>query len=243
MSATASRPLLYVADPHLTDRDPETDSFIGFLERAGAFAGTVCVLGDLFNIWFGERKFRRPYQQRVLDAAARIAAAGVLVKFVEGNRDFSVRRTCLGAPFADVGVTHLIEEFGGRRILAVHGDEVNRKDRQYRMWKRFSKSSPVYGLFRMLPGPWGMELGERLERKLSGTNLRNKIRFPAEECRLYAEKLFTDTCDAIVMGHFHEEREMAVGRGVVYVVPTWRGHHRYLMFEGTEPGRFVDFTG
>ena len=235
------RPLVYVADSHLTGDDPEVDSFIRFLETVGPTAATLYLLGDLFNVWFGEAKFRMPHQQRVLDALARLAERGVTVKFVEGNRDFSIRRNHLGHPFADVGVESLEEAYGGRRILAAHGDEVNVNDRQYRLWKRFSKSFAVYGLFRQLPGSWGIRLGERLERTLSGTNVRHKCRFPMEECRLWAETVFARGCDTIVLGHFHEERELTIGSGRLFVLPTWRGHHRYLEFAGDAPGRFVDF--
>jgi len=235
------RPLLYVADSHLTAGDPELPSFISFLETVGSRAGTLYILGDLFNVWFAEPKFRMPHQRSVLQTLDRLAASGVTLKFVEGNRDFSVRRNHLGAPFAQVTGTHLVERYGGRRILAAHGDEVNREDRQYRLWKRFSKSFAVYGLFRLLPGRWGIGLGESLERRLSGTNVRHKSRFPMAQCREWAEELFRSTCDTIVLGHFHEERVMPLAGGTVYVLPTWRGTHRYLRLMGDEPPRFVDF--
>lgn len=237
------RPIFYVADSHLTEDDPEVDAFVAFLKSAGAGAGTVYILGDLFNVWFAEPKFRRPHQQRVLDAVRDLSAQGVKVKFVEGNRDYSVRRNHLGDPFDDVAEDHLIEEHAGRRIYAAHGDAVNRRDRQYRLWKRFSRSFAVYGLFRLLPGSWGVRLGERLERKLSGTNMRHKSRFPGEECAAWAGSLFGRICDTIVLGHFHEERRIDMPGGTVFVLPTWRGHHRYLAFGADGQGRFVDFTG
>jgi len=238
---TGSRPLIYVADSHLTADDPETDSFVAFLEKTGIAAGTLYILGDLFNVWFAEPKFRMPHQERVLRALDRLAASGVTLKFVEGNRDFSVRRNHLGAPFAQVTETHLVEAYGGRRILAAHGDEVNRDDRQYRLWKRFSKSFAVYGLFRRLPARWGISLGESLERRLSGTNIRHKSSFPMRQCRAWAEEMFRSACDTIVLGHFHEERMLPLEGGTVYVLPTWRGTHRYLLFDGAEPPRFVEF--
>ena len=242
MSAPAkTKPLVYVADSHLTTGDREVDSFVSFLETVGMSAGTLYILGDLFNVWFGEPKFRMPHQQRVLSALSEVASSGVVLKFVEGNRDFSVRRNHLGDPFADVGVDHLIEDYGNHRIFAAHGDEVNREDRQYRLWKRVSKSGLVYGTFRLLPGSWGILLGESLERKLSGTNLRHKSRFPTEQCQAYAETLFREGCDTMVLGHFHEEMELTFNSGTVFVLPAWRGHHRYLKFEGTGSGRFVDF--
>lgn len=235
------RPLVYVADSHLTTNDSETDSFIAFLKEVGSQAETLYILGDLFNVWFGEAKFRMPHQQKVLTALGEVASSGVVLKFVEGNRDFSVRRNHLGKPFADVGVDHLVEDYGPHRIFAAHGDEVNRDDRQYRLWKRVTKSGLVYGTFRLLPGVWGIRLGESLERKLSGTNLHHKSRFPTEQCRAYAESLFREGCDTMVLGHFHEEKQLNFNGGTVFVLPTWRGHHRYLRFEGAGPGQFVNF--
>jgi len=235
------KPLLYVADSHLTTDDPELDSFLGFLEEVGSTAGTLYILGDLFNVWFGEPKFRMPHQEKVLTALKALSASGVVLKFVEGNRDFSIRRNYLNTPFREVAEI-LVEQYGGRRILATHGDEVNRDDRQYRIWKAASKSFAVYGTFRLLPGAWGVRLGEALERRLSGTNIRHKTFFPMEQCQAFAQEQFRSVpCDAIVLGHFHEERELKLPGGTLYVVPTWRGHHRYLRFEDGEPGRFEPF--
>ncbi len=236
---TPERPLLFVADAHLTEDDAELESFLAFLEGPAAAAGTLCILGDLFNVWFGEPKFRLPHQERVLAGLRALAGRGVALAFVEGNRDFSIRRNHLGDPFREVATGRLVQRHAGRRILAEHGDEVNRDDRQYLMWKRLSKSAAVYGPFRLLPGSWGVRLGHRLEGRLSGTNLRHKIAFPEAQCRAYASRLLGSVCDAIVLGHFHEEREIPLDKGTVYVVPTWRGHHRYLSFGPDGTARFV----
>jgi UDP-2,3-diacylglucosamine hydrolase len=237
------RALAYVADSHLTRDDPEVDSFIAFLEKEGPRFSTLYHLGDLFNVWFGEPKFLMPHQARVLEALGRLAARGVTLKFVEGNRDFSVRRHHLGRPFAEVAEGRLVEAWEGRRILAEHGDEVNRDDRQYLLWKRVSKSAVVYGSFRHLPGAWGVRLGERLERKLSGTNMRHKSRFPEAACRDWASTLLGRSCDTIVLGHFHDERRIDLPGGTVHVLPAWRGHHRYLVFEGAAEPRYEVFRG
>jgi UDP-2,3-diacylglucosamine hydrolase len=241
MTPNERGPLAYVADTHFTADDPEVDFFLRFLEQVGPTLGTLYHLGDLFNVWFGEPKFLMPHQVRVLDGLTRLASRGVTVKFVEGNRDFSVSRHHLGRPFADVSPGRLVETFAGRRVLAEHGDEVNIADRQYRLWKAVSKSAPVYGAFRLLPGAWGVRAGEALERRLSGTNLRHKSYFPEEPCRAWAADLLGRVCDTIVLGHFHEERRIDLPAGSIYVLPTWRGHHRYLLFDSPGPPRFVDF--
>ncbi|MFQ5700899.1 MAG: UDP-2,3-diacylglucosamine diphosphatase [Acidobacteriota bacterium] len=237
-----SKPLIYVADSHLTSDDPEVDIFIDFLLAVGSTAGTLCILGDLFNVWFGERKFRMPHQDRVLSALSDLAQQGVVLKFVEGNRDFSIRRNHLGAPFTDVGLDCVVDEYGGRRIIGAHGDEVNRKDHQYLFLKKVSRNPAIYGLLRLLPGRWGIKVGESLERKLSGTNLRHKREFPLEECREYCEDMLAKMGDTIVLGHFHEQREVTFAGGKMFILPAWRDSHRYLLFEGNQDPRFVEFS-
>jgi len=241
-------PLVIVADAHLTREDPEVDVFLAFLEKVAIHAGTLAVLGDLFNIWFGEPRFALPHHEKVLAAFERLARSDVRILYIEGNRDFHLRRTLLGRPFQAVTEDHLVETIGGWRVWMTHGDEINLEDRPYRMWKAFSKSTIVYGVFSNLPGAWGTSLGERLERELAGTNIRHKSRFPEDHCLAYARRVFEQGCHALVLGHFHEEREIPCGerdghRLGVYVVPAWRDAHRYLTFEGDAPPRFVTFEG
>lgn len=242
------KPLLFVSDAHLTRDDPELTSFLEFLARIGPSASTLVIVGDLFNIWFGQRRFTLPHHERVLASLRDLKNAGVRLAYVEGNRDFHLRRSVLGDPFHVVTESSITETHAGWRIRITHGDEVNQEDRQYLAWKSFSKSTLVYGAFSMLPGAWGMKVGERLERKLSGTNIRNKTRFPIERCREYAERVFEQGCHALVMGHFHEERHIPFGQRDgrqlgVWVLPAWRGVHRYLAFEGDGPPRFLTFEG
>jgi UDP-2,3-diacylglucosamine hydrolase len=242
------KPLIFVSDAHLTRNDPELDAFVAFLEKIASRASTLAILGDLFNIWFGRPKFALPHHERVLASLASLGRSGVRLVYVEGNRDFHLRRAHLGNPFDAVTEGSLIESHAGWRIWATHGDEINQHDRPYRTWKAFSKSTPVYGAFSMLPGSWGMSLGESLERKLTGTNIKHKSRFPEEQCVAYAKRIFEQGCHALVLGHFHEERHIACGEREgrplgVYVLPAWRNAHRYLVFEGDAPPRFRTFGG
>ncbi|HXI03964.1 MAG TPA: UDP-2,3-diacylglucosamine diphosphatase [Candidatus Saccharimonadales bacterium] len=240
------RPLIFVADAHLTREDPEVDAFVSFIRSVGPGASAIGILGDLFNLWFGHRKFALPHHRRVLDALEDVRSRGVRLFYVEGNRDFHLKRTHLGRPFGEITETSLVEIHDGWRIHATHGDAINEDDRQYRLWKAFSKSAPVYGVFGLLPGRAGMRLGERLERKLSGTNIRNKSRFPMEHCVSYGRRALESGCDAVVMGHFHEERFVPLGgtesrpRGV-WVLPAFRHSHRYLVFDGPGPPSFESF--
>jgi len=242
------KPLVFVADAHLTSDDPEVDSFVRFLRAVGPGSSALVILGDLFNLWLGRRKFSLPHHEKVLEALGEVRRSGVRLAYVEGNRDFHLRRSHLGTSFDEVAEDYLVETHAGWRVWATHGDAINLADRPYRAWKAFSKSAPVYGAFAILPGRWGMKLGERLERRLSGTNIKHKTRFPEEHCMAYARRVQEGGFHALVMGHFHEELRMECGgsdgrRLPVYVLPAWRHGHRYLVFEGDAEPRFAAFGG
>ncbi len=239
-------PLVLVADAHLTRDDPEVEVFVAFLRSLGSRPSALGILGDLFNLWFGPRKFALPHHVKVLGALGALRDAGVRLFYVEGNRDFHLRRTHLGNPFHAVSEGEHVETFASWKICATHGDEINVEDRQYRAWKAVSKSAPVYGAFTLLPGPMGVRIGEGLERKLSGTNLSHRMAFPLEHCLTYGGKVIGSGCDAVVMGHFHEERFVPIGRRGgretgVWVLPAFRHSHRYLVFEGDGAPRFQTF--
>ena len=61
------KPLVLVADAHLTRDDPEIEIFIAFLAGVRSQCGTLAILGDLFNIWLGDEKFHLPHHAKVFD--------------------------------------------------------------------------------------------------------------------------------------------------------------------------------
>jgi UDP-2,3-diacylglucosamine hydrolase len=240
------KPLVFVADAHLTRDDPEVDTFVSFLRAVGPESSSIVILGDLFNLWLGRRRFSLPHHDKVLAALTDLKQLGVRLVYVEGNRDFHLRRNYLGDPFDAVAEDSTVESYQGWRVWATHGDAINLDDKPYKAWKAFSKSAPVYGAFSLLPGAWGMRLGERLERKLTGTNIKNKSRFPVEHCHAYAEQVFARGCHTLVMGHFHEELHLEMGEREgrplgVFVLPAWRHGHRYLVLKGDGPPTFTGF--
>src|SRR5262245_45530760 len=166
--------LVVVADTHLVRRDAELDAFVRFLDSLAGRTAVLYHLGDLFNIWLGKRRFEMAHMRPVLDAFRRLKAAGTSVRLVEGNRDFHVEDGYLDDPFDRVVPEGEAFEFAGRHFWVSHGDLVNDADRQYRTWRRFSKSRGVWAAVSLLPSAAGVALGNALEARLRGTNLRHK---------------------------------------------------------------------
>ena len=83
-----------------------------------------------------------------------------------------------------------------------------------------------------------------LERRLRGANLDFKGAFPEAVVRAYAAPRIADGHDAVVLGHFHTERDLSVeaaGRtGRVLVLPEWRESRRHLRATSEGEIGFVD---
>lgn len=169
----------------------------------------------------------------MLAALARAAGAGLPIDYTVGNRDYAVE-TLPDSPFARVAAEVLPEQTlgGSPRWLAEHGDLVNEDDRQYRAWRRFSRSSVVLGAFLALPGPVGRPLSLGLERRMRTTNLAYKRRFPAEQVERRASRLFRESgARWLVLGHFHQELRLPVAGGEVLVLPDWKRSRRHLEWD------------
>jgi UDP-2,3-diacylglucosamine pyrophosphatase LpxH len=119
-------------------------------------------------------------------------------------------------------------------------------DRQYRLWRSFSRNRIVYTGFKCLPRSVAVRLVHHLEQTLRGTNQRNKASFPAQTCETHTRKLLQAGYDVIVLGHFHEEhhREFSMNRRKkhLYVLPAWKDTHKYLEISDNGECSFQQFV-
>ncbi|HFD79888.1 MAG TPA: UDP-2,3-diacylglucosamine diphosphatase [Gammaproteobacteria bacterium] len=127
---------LFISDLHLHPSRPEIiDCFLDFLASWGGRAGTLYILGDLFEAWIGDDQPEAAYQ--AVKAALRdFTERGTAVRFLHGNRDFLV-----GTRFAaETGCTLLDEpariDLYGTATLLMHGDALCTGDEDYQELRR-----------------------------------------------------------------------------------------------------------
>lgn len=235
--------LVVVGDVHLDRDDPDVDAFVAYLRGLVPRAGRIVLLGDLFNLWIGSPALEQDHHRVVVACLRELRAAGTEIHYLEGNRDYRIARAHRGAAFDAVDDRGLREDWGGRRVWATHGDLVNVRDRQYRSWRRVSRSAPVWWLFSAIPRARRLALAESLEQRMRSTNLEMKREFPEALVRAYAQPRFAAGDDAVVLGHFHVEREIAAGpgeRGRIFVLPEWKGSRRHLRITASGAMGFED---
>lgn len=199
------------------------------LEQLAALPGQGCrhlvLLGDLFQAWIGSPRFETADIAATVALLRRLRAAGLRIDYVEGNRDFYLA----GSPYADAFdsvATEVAFAAGGRRVLAVHGDGLNDRDRQYLFWRWLSKSAPVRALVLHLPGVVARRFVRSTEERLAQTNFKHKARIPEEAIRAWAARRLPEGHDLLLLGHFHEPRSWQVAGGEVRLLEAWFSSRR-----------------
>ena len=236
---------VFLADAHLNQDDVHSRAFLKMAEDAAARKISMFLLGDMFDLWFGNPGLTFSFQRPIIDRLRELRRGGLRLAYVEGNRDFYLKKEHEGTTFDVVSEGDLRVTVAGKRVHLSHGDTVNKADLSYRFWKGISKNRFANLAVAQLPSWFFLPLADRVERKLKRYNRRHKESFPEAECRTYATKLFDAGTDIIVLGHFHQERlepqnrdvdefsrssgtEMTPRGGILAVLPAWKEAYRYF---------------
>ena len=236
---------VFVADVHLgLDGGPRHRLFISFLRNVARRAETLCLLGDIFDLWVKPSHPQFPALEPVLDALSELAEAGVAIHFFDGNRDY------FGAPYLaqHVGATTHSRaerlELGGRRVLVSHGDALCSLDRNYHIVRALTRNRLIHFIFAGLPAKTNFYLAHGYKRYSGRARARKKTRV----MDLSATALmrgFREGAQDIVCGHVHRSCRLvprdsdSVGHdlGAVYVVGTWDDESGWYLT--LERGRFA----
>jgi len=185
----------------------------------------LVLLGDIFQVWMGSPHWETPEVREVVPALRRLRAAGLRIDYVEGNRDFFLKRSPYEELFDHLS-TEVTFEHQGVRYLAVHGDGLNDRDRQYLFWRWISKSAPVRFVVFRLPVALVNRALHSTEARLSRTNFKHKRSVPVEAIRRYGERRFAEGHDVLLLGHFHTEQRIQAAGGEIRLLDSWFNSHR-----------------
>ena len=122
---------LFVSDLHLDAASPPAvEAFLALLAGPARETEALYLLGDLFESWIGDDD-TDPVRSRVCDAMQELAARGVALFAMHGNRDF-----LLGPGFEARSGCRLLPDpvvttIDGARVLLTHGDLLCTGDHAY----------------------------------------------------------------------------------------------------------------
>jgi UDP-2,3-diacylglucosamine hydrolase len=177
-------PALFASDAHLAPEAPATAAlFLGALEALGREpprARHLFLLGDLFELWVGDDG-ADPLAARLADVLSTLAARGVRVCLMRGNRDFLLDAPLPGgtaAPYSARCAATLLEdpcriELHGVPTLLAHGDALCTDDLVYQQWRATCRDPAWQAAFLARPLPERFAIG-RGARETSEAGKREK---------------------------------------------------------------------
>lgn len=221
--------MIVIADAHVSKENGNIDDFFEMLDLLAQSDQEIIFLGDIFDLWIGLRRYEEDHHRRFIDWVGKRTERG-LVGFVEGNHEFYVAKR-YRKTFHLASPTGFRDE--SRGLLFVHGDLINRADKNYLRFRLLTKNFLTRSLLRFMP--FGLKLAEKLKQRLKTTNKPFKIKLPEEALREYAEARFEEGVRRVLVGHFHDPftHEHADGRGL-YVLPAWLNTQMVAVLNGPD---------
>lgn len=227
---------LFLSDCHLgagrpADRAAREIRVLSFLEREAPTAGTVYLVGDVFDFWFeyAGSVYRRHF--RVLAALRALTAAGVRVVFLGGNHDFWADSFLRDEVGLEVHAHPLRETVQGRKLFLAHGDGLGPGDHGYPLLRAVLRNPLAIAAFRLVHPDLGLAVADAVSR--FSRLRRDESKFDAEAlCDHLAEPRFAAGDDAVVIGHYHHPTHLRRPGGEFLILGDWLERNTYAELVG-----------
>lgn len=233
---------LYVAsDIHLGSSIPKTNQlFYAFLQRASQEAEGLFLLGDIFNVWFGDDIALSSQEKWLKESLAALSqcAQKIPVYFIHGNRDFLMGKALCDALGVELLPEQVLVQTDAGLLFMSHGDELCTHDKGYTYLRNILRYAPLQRLFLALPFRWRHWIGQciRKHSKASHTKKNAVYHERYDINQLEVKRIIEHYPDilAIIHGHTHKEaiHPIAHTPRKRFVLPDWdidhNDHHGYL---------------
>lgn len=231
------------SDVHLNvaeDGREKQARFVRFLRSLDPAAiNRVVILGDLFDFWFEYRHVVFSGYFETFRALADLRDAGVAFHFIGGNHDFWAGRFLRDHLGFQIAQDRLVLEFGPRRVLFIHGDGLNPRDRSYRLYKVVARQPVVVWAFGLLHPDWAMGIAQgvsRGSRKLKGPREGEQSSEVGPLQTFAREALAQGEADVVMLGHSHhpvlESHPTPTGTGLYINTGDWLRNSTYVEWDG-----------
>lgn len=224
---------LFISDLHLTPERPlPVQLFQRFIIEVAQNAQSLYILGDFFEAWVGDDNLAEAFNQDIATALNSLAAQGVKVFFLAGNRDFLV-----GPAFAKAaGLTLLpdptqIDLYGIATLLA-HGDQFCTDDDTYQAFRRQVRDPAWQQQFLAQPLPQRLALAAALRERSEHAKAGKKPEIMDVNAAAIRAAAEIYPVSRIIHGHTHRpaRHEITLNGKTVerWVLPDWYETGGYL---------------
>ena len=168
------------------------------------------LLGDIFDLWFGNHEFYASKFQPIVDALKQLSSEGINVIYFEGNHDVHVIEF-----WKSLGIESYVDpqvfNIGKFKIRCEHGDFLNPNDLAYIKYRSYLRHPISEKAAQIIPAKFMSIIGEnfsRISRKHSSKKRADRSEEIRKMIRDYAVKVRSDQeFDFIITGHMHVKDE------------------------------------
>ena len=230
-----SNKVLFISDVHLGLKNPLGEKererkLVNFLRSNLESGDRLFIVGDLFDFWFEYRTVIPKDFILILSCLKELVDNGIRIDYIAGNHDFWVGgffQKELGLHFHS---SHLIETIGEKSFYIIHGDGLKKSDAGYRVLKRVFRNRLNVFIYRWLHP----DIGIPFAKWCSGSSRKHTQKRDyggQEEYIEFAEKLFADGVDHVIMAHTHKPLEHITESGKSLInLGDWIEHFTYARF-------------
>ena len=243
ITTSENKKIYFASDQHLGAPTPKASlprekKFVAWLDTIKEDAGTIFLLGDLFDFWFEYKTVVPKGFVRVLGKLAELKDAGIDIYFFVGNHDLWMRDYFQKE--LNIPIFHKPQEFeiNGKIFLIGHGDGLGPSDHGYKRMKKVFTFPFFKWLFRWLHPDIGVRLGHYFSVKNKLISGDEDARFLGEEnewLALYCRRKLTEKhYDFFVFGHRHLPLEIELNNSSTYInLGDWIQYFTYGEFMKT----------
>jgi UDP-2,3-diacylglucosamine hydrolase len=223
----------FISDLHLTRERPHiTAVFFEFVKGPARAADALYILGDLFEYWAGDDDLADPLNAQVAAELKMLAAHGVPIKLMHGNRDFLMLQGFVRAAGVELIEDPTVAELYGTPTLLMHGDTLCREDHRYQAFRARVRSRGWQRLFLMQP-LWLRRAEVEHARRMSERAKQTKPKEIMDVTSAAVEdSLRASGCARMIHGHTHRpgvHLHQVDGRTCErWVLSDWYRHGHYL---------------
>lgn len=193
----------FIADLHLAENRPDiTACFLSFLKNEAIHAQALYILGDLFEVWFGD-DYDTQLNTDVAEHLKALSNSGIPVFYIHGNRDFILgKRYAAMSGMVLLPEKHVIELYG-EKVLLMHGDTLCTNDVEYQQFRKKSRSWWWLGFMTNLPLFVRKKIAQNYREKSKKAQQQKSLDIMDVTLSEVVNDLEQFNCQLMIHGHTH----------------------------------------
>ena len=235
----SARKLIVISDTHLGTTEGDSEELLCFIDSLSPDQTELLFLGDLFHIWAGPEKYRTAIVRHFMEKLFEFRDNGGIAHLIAGNRDAFLPEKQGDKlndlyPFHRIALNVLELSLEGGKLIAVHGDTINSKDKQYLRWRALIRSRPFRWSFNLIPAKRVKKILLMLEENLKKTNMAFRSEFPEEEWQVFLDNIRSiHNPKLLIAGHYHPQKAKVyqLGNMTSLIIPAWCENRTVLEIE------------